>query len=109
MNEEMTDLELGRKTYWKTISTAKRLMWILTVNAILWIWCSYILAWFDKVQIAESLSSNVCNVVIGTVIAFLVTQSVSAIFRYNPKFGGDSTYPTDVAARNSNNTTDNSK
>lgn len=105
MNEEMADLKLGRKTYWKTISTAKRLMWILTINAILWIWCSYVLAWFDKVQIAESLSSNVCNVVIGTVIAFLVTQSVSAIFRYNPKFGGDSSYPTDIAARGTTNTT----
>ena len=105
MNEGMADLKLGRKTYWKTISTAKRLMWILTINAILWIWCSYVLAWFDKTQIAESLSSNVCNVVIGTVIAFLVTQSVSAIFRYNPKFGGDSSYPTDVAARGTTNTT----
>ena len=105
MNEEIADLKLGRKTYWKTISTAKRLMWILTINAILWIWCSYVLAWFDKTQIAESLSSNVCNVVIGTVIAFLVTQSVGAIFRYNPKFGGDSSYPTDIAARGTTNTT----
>ena len=76
----------------------------MTINGILWIWCSYLLAWFDKVQIAESLSSNVCNVVIGQTLGYPITKTIENVFRYNPKFGGDSTYPEDVANRTAQTT-----
>lgn len=80
----------------KMISTTKKLIWLLTINGILWIWCSYALAWFDKIQIAESLSSNVCTVIIGQTLGYLITKTVENVFRYNPKLGGESTYHEDV-------------
>lgn len=72
-------------------STTKSLLWFVMINGVAWIWCSYILAWFDKVQIAESLSSNVCTVVLGQIFGYLITKTVENIFKYN-NFGGKSKY-----------------
>lgn len=107
---ELTDTEWYSKNSRKLMSTSKKVIWLLTINGIMWIWCTYLLAWFDKVQIAETLSSSICTVVLGQTLGYLITSCVSAIFRYNPKFGGESTYPDDLAAKastetNTNNTT----
>lgn len=74
--------------FWKELkrtlaTTSKQLVWILTVNGILWIWCSYILAFMGKDQIAESLSGDVCKVVIGELIVYLITSTVESVFKYN--------------------------
>ena len=95
-DKNLSDEEYYSKHTRHAMSTSKKLIWILTINGILWIWCSYILAWFDKVQIAESLSSNVCSVIIGQTLGYFITASVKNIFRYNPKLGGQSTYPGDT-------------
>lgn len=72
----------------KTFSTtSKQLVWIYTINGIAWIWCSYILAFTGHDQIAESLSSNVCSVVIGQIGFYLVTKTVENIFKYNNVIG----------------------
>ena len=76
-------------------TTSKQLIWVFSINGILWIWCSYVLAFMGKDQIAESLSSNVCTVIIGQLVAFLVTKTIENVFRYND-FGGKSSYPEDV-------------
>lgn len=78
------------------MSTTKQLVWLFSINGILWIWCSYVLAFMDKIQIAESLSSNVCTVVIGQMAMYLLTKTVENVFRYNEKFGGRSTYSYDA-------------
>lgn len=44
-----------------------RLLWL----GCIWITLSYILAFLDKVQIAESLSSTVASVIIATVLGYL--------------------------------------
>lgn len=88
------------------MSTTKQLVWLFSINGILWIWCSYVLAFMDKIQIAESLSSNVCTVVIGQMAMYLITKTVENVFRYNDKFGGRSTYSYDaqiVEPTNNNN------
>ena len=36
--------------------TMKRVVWACVMNGFAWVWCSYILAALDKVQIAEELS-----------------------------------------------------
>lgn len=68
-------------------TTSKCLIWFFSINAALWIWCSYILAWFGRADIAESLSSNVCTVCIGTMAVYLVTKTIENVFKYN-NFGG---------------------
>lgn len=85
------------------MSTTKQLVWLFSINGILWIWCSYVLAFMDKVQIAESLSSNVCTVVLGQLGMYLVTKTVENVFRYN-NFGGKSLYTYDNQNVEVNNT-----
>lgn len=68
-------------------TTSKCLIWFYSINAAFWIWCSYILAWFGRVDIAESLSSNICTTCIGTLGIYLITKTVENVFRYN-NFGG---------------------
>ena len=68
-------------------TTSKQLVWVYTINGIARIWCSYILAFMGREQIAESLSSNVCSVVIGQIGFYLVTKTVENIFKYNSLIG----------------------
>lgn len=77
------------------MSTSKQLIWLFSINGILWIWCSYVLAFMDKLQIAETLSSNVCTIVIGQMGMYLITKTIENVFRYNEKLGGRSTYTYD--------------
>ena len=64
-------------------TTSKQLIWVYSINGIAWIWCSYILAFLDKTQIAETLSENVCKVIIGQIGFYLVTKMVENVFKYN--------------------------
>lgn len=68
-------------------TTSKQLIWIFSINGIAWIWCSYILAFMGKDQIAEALSGNVCTVIIGQMGCYLITKTVENVFQYNDIFG----------------------
>ena len=52
--------------------TMKRVIWACLLNGFAWVWCSYILAYLDKVQIAESLSQVAVTEIIGVVLAYAV-------------------------------------
>lgn len=72
----------------KTLATtSKQLVWVYAINSVLWIWCSYLLAFMNKYQIAETLSSTVCTIVIGQLAFYLVTSTIENIFKYNDIFG----------------------
>lgn len=86
---EITEKELSQfqlRLYKTLATTSKQLIWFFAINGVLWIWCSYILAFIGKEQIAESLSSTVCQVIIGTCVAYLVTSTVENVSKYNPIF-----------------------
>lgn len=58
----------------------KRIVTFLTINAVLWIWASYILAWCGRAQIAQGLSDTVCKTILGVVISYAgksVVENVS--------------------------------
>lgn len=86
----------------KTLATtSKQLVWVYAINSVLWIWCSYVLAFMNKGQIAETLSSTVCTIVIGQLAFYLVTSTVENIFKYNDIFGPRMKYdPTPEIMRN---------
>ena len=50
------------ETYTKRITT------LIILNAICWVWCSYILAWQGKYEIAQSLSQTALTAILGVVI-----------------------------------------
>ena len=48
-------------------------------------WCSYVLAWFEKAEIAETLSKTIATVIIGTVIPHLITKTVENVSKYGSR------------------------
>lgn len=51
----------SRKTKKQKAETTKKVIWVCLINGFAWVWCSYILAYLDKMQIAESLSQVAVN------------------------------------------------
>lgn len=70
----------------KSTSTTKKIIWVLLINGILWVWASYALAYLGKDQIAESLSSNVCSVILGDVIGYFIKSTIENISKYTDLF-----------------------
>lgn len=58
---------------------SKRITTFLLVNAVLWIWASYYLAWKDHAQIAQQLSQTACTTILGTIISNAVKSTVENV------------------------------
>ena len=71
-------------------SYAKIAINFILINSTLMMWCSYILAWFDKIAIAETLSSTVADVIIGTIIAYLCSKTIENVSKYGSRLNGTS-------------------
>lgn len=60
----------------------KRLLNFIVKNAIVMMYCSYILAWFDKADIAESLSNTVASSIVAVTIPYLITKTIENVSKY---------------------------
>lgn len=63
--------------------TMKRVIWICLVMGFAWVWCSYILAYLDHPQIAESLSQVAVTEIIGVVLAYAIKSSIENLSKHN--------------------------
>lgn len=63
--------------------TAKRVVWVCLINGFAWVWCSYMLAYLDRVQIAESLSQIAVTEIIGVVLAYCIKSTVENLSKNN--------------------------
>lgn len=63
----------------------KRLCTLITSNSIAWVWCSYVLAWFGKPEIAQQLSAAAVSTILGVVIAYSVKSLGENISKYGYK------------------------
>ena len=63
--------------------TTKKIIWICLANGFAWVWCSYLLAWCDKVQIAESLSQVAVTEIVGVVLAYCIKSAVENLSKNN--------------------------
>lgn len=77
--------------------TAKSVVWVCLINGFAWVWCSYILAYLDKMQIAESLSQVAVTEIIGVVLAYCIKSAVENLSKNNswPDKPSDKDPPTD--------------
>jgi hypothetical protein len=50
--------------------TTKAIVWLCLGNGIAWVWCSYLLAWCGRAEIAESLSKVAITELIGVVLIY---------------------------------------
>lgn len=58
---------------------SKRITTFLLVNAVLWIWASYFLAWRDHAQIAQQLSQTACTTILGTIISNAAKSTIENV------------------------------
>lgn len=63
--------------------TMKRVVWVCLGMGISWVWCSYILAYLDHPQIAESLSQVAVTEIIGVVLAYAIKSSIENLSKHN--------------------------
>lgn len=76
----------------KKTETMKRVIWVCLLNGIAWVWCSYLLAYLDKPQIAEALSQVAVTEIIGVVLAYAIKSMVENLSKNNSwpdRNGGD--------------------
>ena len=57
-------------------TTTKKVVWFCLGNGVAWVWCSYILAYLGRAEIAESLS----KVALTEIVAVVLTYSVKSLF-----------------------------
>ena len=67
----------------KKATTMKIIVWVCLLNGISWVWCSYILAWMGKEQIAESLSQVALTEIIGVVLVYAIKSAVENLSKNN--------------------------
>jgi len=65
------------------METTKKVVWICLAMGFSWVWCSYILAYLDKMQIAESLSQVAVTEIIGVVLAYCIKSVVENLSKNN--------------------------
>ncbi|WP_288785411.1 hypothetical protein [uncultured Bacteroides sp.] len=81
----------------KKAETTKSVIWVCLINGFAWVWCSYILAYLDKMQIAESLSQVAVTEIIGVVLAYCIKSAVENLSKNNhwPDKPSDTNEPPD--------------
>lgn len=63
----------------------KKLLNFIIFNSIGMMWCSYVLAWFGKETIAESLSNTVASSIVAVVIPYLITKVIENVSKYGSR------------------------
>lgn len=66
---------------------SKRMLTKIIDNSLLMMWGTYILAWFDKIDIAESLSKTIATSIIAVVVGYLAKSVIENISKNTTAFG----------------------
>lgn len=74
---------------------SKRLLNRIVNSSILMLWATYILAWFDKTEIAETLSKTIVTSVIAVVVGYLAKSVIENISKNTTAFGDNINQKTD--------------
>lgn len=77
MGKREAHSETAKKEYFK------RLVDFIVVNAVAWVWCSYILAYLGRGQIAESLSNNAVESIIAVALVYGFKSLCENTLKYN--------------------------
>lgn len=64
-------------------TTMKRVVYICLANGITWIWCSYILAFLGREQIAENLSQVALTEIVAVVLVYALKSVIENLSKHN--------------------------
>ena len=70
--------------------TMKAVVWFCLCNGCAWVWCSYLLAYLGRTEIAESLSQVALTEIVAVVLAYAIKSVVENLSKNNnwPDKGG---------------------
>lgn len=70
--------------------TMKAVVWFCLCNGCAWVWCSYLLAYLGRAEIAESLSQVALTEIVAVVLAYAIKSVVENLSKNNnwPDKGG---------------------
>ena len=74
---------MGNREKPKQTEYFKGLVNFLVVNGVAWVWCSYLLAYLGREQIAESLSNESVKSVIAVVLVYALKSLCENTLKYN--------------------------
>lgn len=60
-------------------SYTKVIVMVIVINACAWVWCSYILAYLGRFEIAESLSQTAVTAILGAFISYAVKSAMENV------------------------------
>lgn len=63
--------------------TMKKIVWICLINGFAWVWCSYLLAYLGREQIAENLSQVAVTEIVGVVLAYAIKSLFENLSKNN--------------------------
>lgn len=63
--------------------TSKKVVWLCLGNGVAWVWCSYLLAWCGRAEIAESLSKVAITEIIGVVLIYCLKSLFENLSKNN--------------------------
>lgn len=64
-------------------TTTKRVVWFCLINGVGWVWCSYLLAYLGRNEIAESLS----KIAVSEIVAVVLAYCLKSLFEKRDGFG----------------------
>lgn len=67
----------------RKVETMKKVVWICLGNGFAWAWCSYVLAYLGREQIAETLSSMAVKEIVGVVAAYAIKSVIENLSKNN--------------------------
>lgn len=67
----------------KRMETMKAVVWFCLCNGCGWVWCSYLLAYLGRTEIAESLSKIALTDIVVVVLTYAGKALVEQLSKYN--------------------------
>ena len=64
-------------------TTTKLVVWACLSNGFAWVWCSYLLAYLGRAEIAESLSKVAITEIIGVVLVYSLKSLAENLSKNN--------------------------
>ncbi len=64
-------------------TTTKQIVYLCLLNGVAWVWCSYVLAWLGRNEIAENLSKAAVTEIIGVVLVYSMKSLFENLSKYN--------------------------
>lgn len=63
--------------------TMKAAVWLCLFNGCAWVWCSYLLAYLGREQIAEQLSGKAVTEIIAVILAYAIKSILENLSKHN--------------------------